>query len=548
MLAGTLLALRDHARVRAIGAVVARYGIQDVMARLGLEQLWPGTQSSAQVDVRDATAPVRLRRALEELGPTFVKLGQILATRNDLLSVEWTQELEKLQGQAAPVPWAIIKTELEQALGQSLEQAFAWFDSDVLAAASMAQVYRARLHDGTPVVVKVQRPGLEPLIQADLRLLGQIARLIQQQGLLPEYRPHDIVRALALAIADELDFTREAANGRTVRDNLAQLDYVLVPRVHDEWTSPTVMVQDYVQGVSPLNGAALQAIEADRRLLARRGAIAFLHMVLEDGVFHADPHPGNIMALPGNRVAFIDFGLVGHLTERRRQQLLILLRAIVDGQAEGVATTLLDWSGAEDFDWSRLEESAQRYVARQSKGLLSISVALLDFMALARENHLILPPDLALLFKAFITADGVLKRLDPQFDVVEVAQPVILALMRKQYSPGRVYADLQRSLLESRQLAMDAPQLLRLLMHRVRQGKISARIQVEGMPRLAASLEKAATRLAIAIVTAAFVLILGPVLVTRGPAWLGLTIFSWAGLLAALLGLVLVLWGFWRRR
>jgi ubiquinone biosynthesis protein len=142
----------------------------------------------------------------------------------------------------------------------------------------------------------------------------------------------------------------------------------------------------------------------------------------------------------------------------------------------------------------------------------------------------------------------VLKRLDPQFDVVEVAQPVIMALMRKQYSPRRVYADLQRSLLESRQLAMDAPQLLRLLMHRVRQGKISARIQIEGMPRLASSLEKAATRLAIAIVTAAFVLILGPVLVTRGPAWLGLTIFSWAGLLAAVLGLVLVLWGFWRRR
>jgi ubiquinone biosynthesis protein len=239
---------------------------------------------------------------------------------------------------------------------------------------------------------------------------------------------------------------------------------------------------------------------------------------------------------------------VGHLTERRRQQLLVLLRAIVDGQADGVATTLLDWSGAEDFDWSRLEESAQRYVARQSSGLLSISAALLDFMALARENHLILPPDLALLFKAFITADGVLKRLDPQFDVVEVAQPVIMALMRKQYSPRRVYADLQRSLLESRQLAMDAPQLLRLLMHRVRQGKISARIQIEGMPRLASSLEKAATRLAIAIVTAAFVLILGPVLVTRGPAWLGLTIFSWAGLLAAVLGLVLVLWGFWRRR
>lgn len=548
MLGGTLLALRDHARVRAIGAVIARYGIGDVMHRLGLSELLPGSKTPMATEMPERSAPERLRRALEELGPTFIKLGQILATRNDLLPLEWTQELEKLQGHAAPVPWETMKPELERALGQTVEQAFASFDRQVLASASMAQVYRACLRDGAQVVVKVQRPGLEPLIQADLRLLKQIARLVQQQGLLPEYRPYDIVRALAEAIADELDFTREAANTVAVRENMQPFQDIVVPRVYMEWASATVMVQEFVPGVSPIQEAQLQAIETDRPLLARRGALAFLHMVLEDGLFHADPHPGNMMALPGNKVAFIDFGLVGHLTERRRQQLLILLRAIVDGQAEGVATTLLDWSGAEDFDWSRLEESAQRYVARQSKGLLSISVALLDFMALARENHLILPPDLALLFKAFITADGVLKRLDPQFDVVEVAQPVILALMRKQYSPGRVYADLQRSLLESRQLAMDAPQLLRLLMHRVRQGKISARIQVEGMPRLAASLEKAATRLAIAIVTAAFVLILGPVLVTRGPAWLGLTIFSWAGLLAALLGLVLVLWGFWRRR
>lgn len=548
MLGGTLLALRDHARVRAIGAVIARYGIGDVMHRLGLSELLPGSKTPMATEMPERSAPERLRRALEELGPTFIKLGQILATRNDLLPLEWTQELEKLQGHAAPVPWETMKPELERALGQTVEQAFASFDRQVLASASMAQVYRACLRDGAQVVVKVQRPGLEPLIQADLRLLKQIARLVQQQGLLPEYRPYDIVRALAEAIADELDFTREAANTVAVRENMQPFQDIVVPRVYMEWTSATVMVQEFVPGVSPIQEAQLQAIETDRPLLARRGALAFLHMVLEDGLFHADPHPGNMMALPGNKVAFIDFGLVGHLTERRRQQLLILLRAIVDGQAEGVATTLLDWSGAEDFDWSRLEESAQRYVARQSKGLLSISVALLDFMALARENHLILPPDLALLFKAFITADGVLKRLDPQFDVVEVAQPVISALMRKQYSPGRVYADLQRSLLESRQLAMDAPQLLRLLMHRVRQGKISARIQVEGMPRLAASLEKAATRLAIAIVTAAFVLILGPVLVTRGPSWLGLTIFSWAGLLAALLGLVLVLWGFWRRR
>ncbi|MGZ9569026.1 ABC1 kinase family protein [Alcaligenes nematophilus] len=548
MLGGTLLALRDHARVRAIGAVIARYGIGDVMHRLGLSDLLPGNKTSVAAEMPERSAPERLRRALEELGPTFIKLGQILATRNDLLSLEWTQELEKLQGHAAPVPWETIRPELEQALGQTVDQAFARFDTQVLASASMAQVYRACLRDGTEVVVKVQRPGLEPLIQADLRLLKQIARLVQQQGLLPEYRPYDIVRALAEAIADELDFTREAANTLAVRENMQPFKDIVVPRVYMEWTSATVMVQEFVPGVSPIQEAQLQAIEADRPLLACRGALAFLHMVLEDGLFHADPHPGNMMALPGNKVAFIDFGLVGHLTERRRQQLLVLLRAIVDGQADGVATTLLDWSGAEDFDWSRLEESAQRYVARQSSGLLSISAALLDFMALARENHLILPPDLALLFKAFITADGVLKRLDPQFDVVEVAQPVIMGLMRKQYSPRRVYADLQRSLLESRQLAMDAPQLLRLLMHRVRQGKISARIQIEGMPRLASSLEKAATRLAIAIVTAAFVLILGPVLVTRGPAWLGLTIFSWAGLLAAVLGLVLVLWGFWRRR
>lgn len=548
MLGNTLLALRDHARIRAIGGVVARFGIQDIIERLGLSDLWPDSKKKSQDAERERTAPERLRYALEALGPCFVKLGQILATRADILSPAWTKELEKLQDTATTLPWPEIENVLVQAMGELWRDQFAQFDTQPIAAASMAQVYRARLNDGTEVVVKVQRPGLESVISADLRLLALLAELMQERGLFLHYRLPDMVRTLSLAMLDELDFTREAGNSERIRDQLRDLDYVRIPRVYMSLCAPTVMVQEFIDGVHASDTAGLEALGANRSLLAKRGSLAFLHMVLQNGLYHADPHPGNVMALPDDKIAFIDFGLVGSLSGRRKQQLLILLRAIVEGRADELSVSLMEWSGNDALDWTRLDESAQQYVARQAQGKLRISLALTELMALAREQHLVLPSDLVLLFKALITAEGVLLKLDPQFDIAHTVAPVIKRALRQEFSPRNVSRDLMHLALESRQIVLDAPQLVRLLMHRLRSGQLDARIELRGIAALGRSLEMAATRLAIAIVTAACLLVLGPVLMRTGPSWLGLSIFSWLGLLAAAAGIVVVVRGFWRRR
>lgn len=547
MLANTLLALRDHARLRAIGVVVARYGIEDIVERLGLGGVLPSKPAATHA-ANSSSAPERLRQTLEALGPCFVKLGQILATRADLLGPAWTSELSKLQDAVSTQPWETMQTVLQESLGERWRENFRSFQQEPIAAASMAQVYKAVLSTGEEVVVKVQRPGLRLLISADLRLLHLLAQLIDERGLFPSYRLPAMVAALSDAMLDELDFRCEAHNCLAVREHMHKFEHVHIPQVYMELCSAQVMVQEFIPGIPVSDVERLQKTVIQGDVLAERGAQAFLHMVLQNGLYHADPHPGNVMVLPNDEVAFIDFGLVGALSSRRKQQLLVLLRAIIEGKAEELSLCLMEWSGAEQMDWRQLDEGAQRYVAKQARGKLRISKALTDLMALAREQQIMLPSDLALLFKALITAEGVLLRLNPQFDIAKTVAPQIKQVLLQDYTPEAIRNDAISLVMESRQIALDIPQFLRIVMHRLRQGKLDARIEVSGIKALGRSLELAATRLAIAIVTAACILVLGPILIRTGPSWLGLSVFVWLGLVAATVGLITVIRGFWRRR
>lgn len=366
MLQTAVVAVRDRARLQEIVGVLLRFGLADLVDTLGLARFAPrgGMASSspgpAAEHPLDASRPERLRMALEHLGPSFVKLGQILATRSDLLAPEWTAALQQLHSHAAPLPWETARPLIEQSLGLPVDQVFTHFDPVPLASASIAQVYRARLKAETArqegsdaneaipgpdidVVVKVQRPGLRPQIEADLRLLEHLALLAQAQWpQLARLRPREVTRQLGQALREELDFTVEAHNGDAVAAHFANQDEIVVPRIHWALSGPRLLVQDYVAGVPASAVGTDPAL--DGLLLARRGARAFLQMVLRDGLFHADPHPGNLLALPGNRVGFIDFGMVGRLSPRRRRQVLGLMRALVEGQSRSLAGVLLDWA------------------------------------------------------------------------------------------------------------------------------------------------------------------------------------------------------------
>jgi ubiquinone biosynthesis protein len=540
MLKMVLVTARDRARLKEISAVLIRYGLQDVIRLLGLSTLLSGGEGGGEPQ-DNQTLPQRLRAALEALGPTFVKFGQILATRSDLLDSSWTDELDRLHSQATTLAWSELAPQITADLGDDPHRLFAEFDETPLAAASMAQIYRARLHSGEAVVIKVLRPGLAKTIHADLRLLAYLAETVEQQSpALARYRPRQMVRALATALNHELDLTHEGNNCERVAQQFAQQPEVVIPKIYWQWSSKRLLVQEFLPGIAPENPQQLATAGFDGPLLARRGAQAFMKMALEHRLYHADPHPGNVMALADNRVGFIDFGMVGQLSERRRNQLLLLLQAIAERESGGIVNTLIAWSDSDPLDLLDLELAAQNFLDKQASATLTLGKALTDLLVMAREHQLALPPDLVLLFKALITADGVLHRLDPNFDIIGTLKPMLQQVMLQRYTPEAV----RRRMLALGGEALDAseelPQTLRLLMRRLKRGQISADINLKNISQLSQALERAAVTLAIAIVTAAFTLGLAPYLMQSSVRLWGIPLFPALGGLACLGGVLLL--------
>lgn len=541
MLKMVFVTARDRARLAEISAVLIRYGLQDVVRLLGLSPLLAAGKGAQQADDSPLSLPERLRAALEALGPTFVKFGQILATRSDLLDTDWTSELDKLHSQASTLPWQTLADQVHADLGGDPQQIFAQFDTQPLAAASMAQIYRARLHSGEAIIVKVLRPGLAKTIQADVRLLRYLAETVEQQSpALAHYRPVQMVQALATALNHELDLTHEGNNCEQVARRFSEQPEVKIPKIYWQWSSKRLLVQEFLPGIEPENPQQLANAGFDGPLLAQRGARAFMRMVLEHRLYHADPHPGNVMALDGNRVGFIDFGMVGQLSATRRNQLLRVLQAIAERQSEGIVSTLLAWSDSHNPDMQDLELAAQNFLDKQGFGTLTLGKALTDLLAMSREHQLALPPDLALLFKALITADGVLHRLDPDFDIIRTLKPMLQQLMLQRYAPKA----LRQRMLALGADALDAgdelPQSLRLLLRRLTRGQLNADINVNNLSQLSKALERAAVTLAIAIVTAAFALGLAPYLMQASPQLWSVPLFPLLGGLVCIGGIVLL--------
>jgi ubiquinone biosynthesis protein len=287
MLRGLAETARDLGRVQEIGAALLRYGFGDLVRRLGIALHWKEAAQSAPLN-----APESARRALQDLGPTFVKLGQILATRVDLFAPEWIAELEKLQDRAPASPYPEVRAQLCDDLGGPPESVFAAFDAQPIAAGSIAQVHRARLADGTDVAVKVRRPGIVPVVEADLRLLARLAEMLETRfPELARFRPREVVRQFAGTLRRELDLATECRNAERVAASFRDRPEIVVPKVYWDWTSERVNVQQYIDGTPSRDPEALAAAGLDRAVLAHRGAQAMLKMVLEDGFFHADPHP-----------------------------------------------------------------------------------------------------------------------------------------------------------------------------------------------------------------------------------------------------------------
>lgn len=317
-------------RYREIAEVFVRQGFGYVFDRLDLWHLIPFRRRVIPIDRKPAFNPgLRLRRAFEELGATFIKLGQLLSTRSDLIPRDILEELSKLQDDVAPFPNAQAQAMIEAELGKPVEELFAWFDAKPIAAASISQVHRARLHSGEEVVVKVQRPGVRRQIQTDLEILTGVARVVQERlrpGLL---NPIDLVDEFTRQIRRELDFAMEGRHYDRFRDQFESDPGIFIPKVYWEFTTERLLTIDFVDGVKASDLAGMERAGIDRREIARRCAAAFLKQVMLHGYFHGDPHPGNLFVLPGDRLALIDFGVVGRLTDEAMDDLADLFIGMI---------------------------------------------------------------------------------------------------------------------------------------------------------------------------------------------------------------------------
>jgi ubiquinone biosynthesis protein len=556
MLIETLGAARDMGRLHQILGVLIRHGFGDSVRRLGLadrlERAGHALKWGHAADLARLEPSVQVRLAIEELGPTFVKLGQILAGRADLLGPEYIAEFEKLHSHVPAVPLEILRPQLREDLGGEPEDVFARFDPEPLAAASIAQVHRAQLKDGTEVVVKIRRPGITDTIEADLRLLARIAAVAEAEiPSLKPYRPQQLVRELARSLKRELDLASECRNAERIATNLAPLPWIVVPKVHWQHTTERVNVQDFVGGVAGNDLAGLDHQGFDRNLLAQRGSQAVLKMIVQDGFFHADPHPGNVFYLAGNRIAFIDFGMVGRLSQRRRDELLKLLLGLVERNPQTVADVLLDWTGDEHgVNLAVLETEIEAFVDQYHGtplAQLNLGQMLADVTTILREHHLGLPSDMALLIKAFITLEGMGRGLDPEFHMTTEALPLLRQVVRARYQPkvvaNRAWQTLRRTLAVAEQLPHDVSRLLR----NARRGRVHVGIELAHLKRVGDQIDRAANRLTMALVIAALIIGSSIVMTVKGgPTLFGLPAFGFIGFASAFVGGLWLVRAIWR--
>lgn len=540
--------MRDLGRLTEIAAVLIRHGLGDLVRRFGLadalEKAGQQLRWDHAADLAKLPPPVQLRRALEELGPTFVKLGQILAGRADLLGPEWIAELEHLHSRVPALPLEALLPQLTTELGPQPLARFASFDPVALAAGSIAQVHAATLPDGTNVVVKIRRPGIREVIDADLRLLQRLASMAEaRMPSLAPYRPQQLVREFGRSLERELDLAVECRQAERIAHNLATLGYVSVPVVHWPLTKAGVNVQGRIAGLPGEQVAQIEAQGLDRHVLARRGARAVLKMVVEDGFFHADPHPGNLFYLPGNRIAFIDFGMVGRLSDRRREDVLHLLLGLVQRRPSQVADVLLDWSDpATDarIDQAALETEIEAFVDQYHGtplAQLSLGGMLSDVTTLMRQHRLALPSELALLIKVFVTLEAMGRQLDPSFQMATEALPVLEQVARERYRPAALAERGWRAASELLKVGQQLPYDLSKLLRSARRGRVKVALDVRHLQTLSDQLDRAAARLSVALVIAA--LIVGSSIVMTvdgGPKLLGLPAFGLVGFVGAGVG------------
>jgi ubiquinone biosynthesis protein len=542
----TVSHLRDLPRYRQILATLIRYGYRDVVAALHLEGIVrPIERAALGEGVAPADRPRRLRLVCEDLGPTFVKLGQLLSTRPDLVPEAYVQELALLRDDVRPFPYAEAEAILAEEYGRPPAEVFAAIDPEPVASASISQVHRAVLPDGRPVALKIRRPGIEKTVAADLDILRNLSQLAERR--LPTLAPYHLTalaREFERSIKRELDLDVERRTMERCRRQLRNLSFAHVPEVFPEFCTQRVLCMEFIAGVGVDDLGGLRRLGIEPAKVAERGAKILLTQIFRTGFFHADPHPGNLRVLPGGVVAPLDYGMFGQIDARTRERIADLLGSLVAQDTRGVLRALdaldIRAPGGEG-DPKALERDVGELVAQYADLTLdSIDLARLlgELVGLIRNHHLRIPPDLVLLIRSLVTIESVGRTLDPHFDIARQLKPFLRDLALRRYSPARLAGSAARTAEDLQQIATLLPDVLRESLEKIGRGELAVKFDVQHFEQLVRQLTRASYTLTAGIVIAGL-LVGSSLIVQSGSKVVTLGAMGYAA--AGVLGLWLIL-------
>jgi ubiquinone biosynthesis protein len=542
---------RSLKRYRQVIGVLFKYGFENLLEYLNLAQfIARGIRlfRRGEPKVAHLSGAERMRLAFEELGPTFIKLGQLLSTRSDIIPQNYVVEFSKLQDRVPGVPFSEVRKQICEELGGDIEEFFSLFVETPIAAASIAQVHRAKLLTGEDVVVKVRRPGVVVSVETDIDVLLGLALLAERQFPGSEsLDPVGLVREFARTIRREMDLTREGHTIERIRTNFSGYDGLYFPRVYWTQTANGVLTLEFIDGIKVSDMEAIERSGCDRKLIARRGADFFLRQVLVHGFFHGDPHPGNVFILPDNVICLLDYGMVGRLDSQSIVFLTDFLLAIINRDVDKIVSILLYSGDITDIpDVRGLKRDLSDFIDNYYEvppGEVVVGRMLVEFIEIIASYRIRFRPDFMMLAKALMTIEGMGRELDPEFNMIEHLRPFVQEAVRERVSLDHIARDVGSHLMSYVNLARSLPDDLKEILNRINRNKFKIDLEHRGLDHLIRELDKSSNRLSSSLVITA--LIVGSSIImqtTRGPQLMGFPVLAVLGYsVAALLGLWLVL-------
>lgn len=532
-------------RYRQILSILIKYGFEDLVDRLKIDQyIEVGLQMISRKKIEreeKLTGSERIRMALEELGSTYIKLGQVLSTRPDLMPAAIIRELSKLQDNVPPFSYPEVKRIVEKELSLPIEELFESFEETPFGSASIGQVHKARLKDGESVAVKVQRPGTKKIIEVDLEIMLHLATLMERHvEELAFHRPVKIVEEFARTLEKETDYTIEAANLERFARNFLDDPTLYIPKVFHGLTTTRVLTMELVEGIKVSDIDQLDAAGLDRKIITKRGADLILKQVFDHGFFHADPHPGNIFVLPYNVICLLDFGMAGSVDRTTREDFVELIDSVVRQDAYRAAQVLMKlttWDTEPDL--RALEKEVAEFMGKHLyKPLKEIRIGKLiqHLFEMVSTHRLRIPPDIFLMMKALSTVEGVALMLDPDFDMIARATPFIQKVKLARFYPDRIANDMIRIAAELFQFAQQFPRDVLEITRLIKQQKLTIKMEHEGLRDMLATHDQISNRISFSIIIAALIVGSALIVISKTPPFIyGISFIGIIGFLAAAL-------------